>query len=76
MDSGDRRCDPPAYREVTDHRHPSWTAGRDEIIEDLISRRFVKNPEVPVLDEIVFQRLEFNTQLVRHVGDPDFTEVW
>ncbi len=76
VDSGDRRCDPPAHREISDHRHPSWVAGRNEIVEDLIGRRFVKNPAVPVLDEIVFQRFEFNTQLVRHVGDPDFAKVW
>src|SRR5688500_16590653 len=32
-----------AHREIADHRHPPWLQRRDQIIEDRVHDRFVKN---------------------------------
>ena len=75
ISGGDGRRDPAASREIADPGHALRVACLDEVVEDLVGCSFIKNPPVPVLDEVVFQRFEFEALLVGNVGDPDLTEV-
>ena len=71
----DCRLDAAADREVTDHRHPSWMARGDKIVEDLIGHSLVENPAVAESDDVVLQRLQLDAVIRRHVCDANLTEV-
>src|SRR5512135_1042762 len=72
---GDPRRDPPAWRELADHPHPPWLAGRDQVVEDRVDRMLVEDPSVAILDEVAFQTLQLDARRARDVGDDDRPEV-
>src|SRR5947207_1907692 len=67
--------DPAADRKVADDGHPARMNRADEVVENLIGDRLVKDPFVAVLDQVVLQRLQLDARRVGHVGDPDFSEI-
>ena len=70
----DLGLDAAANRKIADDRHATRLAGGDEIVEDLIRDIFVENALIAELDQIVLERLQFDTELVGHVADANLAE--
>src|SRR5215469_3899292 len=69
-------CRNPAARsELSANFGPDWLRPLHDIIEDLIDHVFLKNPQVPVALQILFERLQFQAILVGHVADVDHTKI-
>ena len=64
-----------AHIEVADHRHLARLTGGDQIVEDPVGHGLVKRAFIAVGPQIELERFEFETDLVRHVGDADGGEV-
>src|SRR5579872_580856 len=62
-------------REVAHDRHAAWRAGGDEIVEDLVGDRLIKDPAVTKLDHVVLQRLQLDAAFVGHVSDANLPEI-
>ena len=60
--------DPAAHREIPDDRHAPGLAGGDQIVEDLVRHGLVKDAAVAEFDQVVFQRLELEAELVGMYG--------
>src|ERR1051326_1330901 len=70
LDRGrDDRLDASPNVEVTRHLHPSWFAGRREIVEDAIHCPFIEDPVVAKAPEIELETLELEAEPVGHVVD-------
>ena len=67
--------DAAACRKRADHGDPPRLAGRDQVIEDLISDRLVEDAAVAEVDQLILQRLQLDAPIGRHIGDPDRAEV-
>src|SRR6476660_4859993 len=71
----DEGLDAAANREIADHRHAPRVDRVDQIVEDLVGDRFVKDALVAEFDQIVLQRLELDARGIGHVGDSDLAEI-
>lgn len=74
--AGNDRCGDAAARgKRAGHGHAPWLAGLDQVIEDLVGGRLVKNALVSVFEHVVFQGFQLKTGLAGHILDPDLAEV-
>src|SRR4026207_2018719 len=75
MRRGNHRVNTAAHIEVTDYGHGSRATGSHEIIQDLVDYSFVKRAFVTVGPEVKLQRLELDTELIRHIANADGREI-
>jgi len=66
---------PSSDIELPGDDNPNRFGGLDEILENSVDGVFIKNPKVPVSEDIYLQRFQFHTPLVRHILDGDRTEI-
>lgn len=67
--------DTPADVEVGDQLHGAWLAGLDEIIHDPVGNGLVEVTFIPEGPEVELERLQFDAQPVRHIGEREGREV-
>ena len=71
----DRRGDTAAGGEGAGDGHALGCAGFDQVVEDLVGGGFVKNALVPVGQQVILQRLQFDAAFGRRVFNDDLAEV-
>ena len=71
----DRCGDTAPDLEEAGHADPAWARGQNEIVEDPVGHRLVKNALVPPAPQIQFERLELHQGLCGLVLDDDGGEV-
>ena len=66
---------PAARREFAAHGHPLRFAGARCVVEDAVHRVLIKYPHVPVFEDVVLQRLQFQALFVGQILNGDRPEV-
>jgi hypothetical protein len=67
--------DSAAHVEIADYRHGPRMTGLNQIIENAIDDGFVEGSFFPKRPEIELEGFELDTQLIRHVANPDGRKV-
>ena len=71
----DHRVDAAADVEVGHHLDEVRLERRDEVVEDPVGHRLVKDALVPIGPQVEFEALQLNTAVFRYIPDPDGGEV-
>lgn len=73
---GDDRCINPAPDvEIRAQAHEAGCYRSHQFIQDIVGHRLVKNPPVTERPDVVFQGLQFDTQLIGNVLQMEYSEI-
>ncbi len=72
---GDFGGDAAAGAEVADDGHATGFTARCEIVQNLVSRVFVKNPFVTIALEVKLEGFQFDAELIGTIRDINRTEI-